>query len=78
MVELDVARRLVCQFPSHEIVDSKLDSLFWGDADQLWKYTGIETLETLILNDLLGAIDRILVQDMADAGTPLILHPGFH
>ena len=73
--EFDVACGLVRQLASDKVVDCELDGLLWRHTDKLGKNTGIETLEAFVLNDLLRAVDRVLVQDMSNAGAPLVLHP---
>ena len=73
--KLDLASRLVRQLASNKVVHCELDGLFRRYTDKLGKHTGIQTLEPLILDDLLGAVERVLVEHMPNARAPLVLHP---
>ena len=42
--------------------------------DELRTYSSIEAEETLVLEDLLGTVDAILVEHLADDCATLILH----
>ena len=74
--ERNVARLLVGELATHKVVDSKLDGLFWGNTNQLGKNARVQATETLVADDLLEAVQAVLVKLLADHGATLVLHAG--
>lgn len=74
----DVAGCLVGEFATNKVVDSKLDSLLRGNTNQLRQNTRVQTAETLVADDLLEAVDTVLVELLTDNGATLVLHAGLH
>lgn len=70
--ERDVAV-LVGQRLSGEVVDRQLDGLFGGNTNQLRNDTRVQATETLIADDLLETVERVLVQALAGLGASLVL-----
>jgi hypothetical protein len=62
------------EVPSHEIIDCQLDSLLRRDTNKLGQDTGIQTLETFISDNFLGAVYGVLVKPFSDSRRALVLH----
>ena len=58
---------------SGQIVDGKLDSLLRRHTDELRQHARVQSAETLVSNNLLEAVDRVLVQALSGLGASLVL-----
>ena len=76
--ERNIARLHVGEFAAHKIVDGKLDGLLWSNTDQLRQDTRVQTTEAFVADDLLEAIDAVLVKLLTNHGATLVLHASLH
>jgi len=69
---------LVGEVGAHEVVDGQLDGLLGRDADHLRDDAGVQAADALVLDDLLRAVDAVLVEALAGAAAALVLHARLH
>src|SRR4051794_29094694 len=72
----DAVGVLVGEVSTNKVVDGQLNSLLRSHTNQLRNDTRVQACETLVADNLPGAIDGVVVQSLTRARRALILHTG--
>jgi hypothetical protein len=70
------ASLLVSQTTAHQIVHRQLDGLLWRNTNQLGQDTRVQAADTFVANNLLEAVDGVLVQALSGLRSTLVLQTG--